>query len=81
MEDSTALALVRRFIEGISMFLPQKFHADLAGAGPVATFQQNFNPFVRKLRIDFSPDVGWRFDRRMGLAAAILLSAIEGRQQ
>jgi uncharacterized protein YxjI len=81
MEDSTMLALVRRFVEAAAMFMPQKFHADLAGVGTVARFQQNFNPFVRKLTVDFSPDAGGRFDRRMGLAAGILLSAIEGRQQ
>ena len=81
MEDSATLALLRRFIEGLAMFMPQKFHAELAGAGQVAMFRQNFNPFVRTLTVDFSPDTGWRFDRRLGLAAAILLSAIEGRQQ
>src|SRR6185503_2141712 len=30
-EDSTALALVRRFIEVVSMFLPQKYHASVGG--------------------------------------------------
>jgi uncharacterized protein YxjI len=80
LEDSTTLAVIRRFVEAAAMFLPQKFHAELAGAGLVARFQQNYNPFVRKLTVDFSPDAGGRFDRRLGLAAGILLSAIEGRQ-
>ena len=80
LEDSTVLAVIRRFIEAASMFMPQKFHAELAGVGLVARFQQNFNPFVRKLTVDFSPDTTGRFDRRLGLAAGILLSAIEGRQ-
>jgi uncharacterized protein YxjI len=78
-EDSTVLALVRRFVDAASMFLPQKFAADMGGT-PVATFQQNMNPFVRKLTVDFSPDPQGRLDRRLGLAAATLLSAIEGRQ-
>jgi hypothetical protein len=80
-EDSAALALVRRTIDAAGTLLPQKFHAELEGAGLVARFKQNFNPFVRKLAVDFSPDTEGRFDRRMGLAAAILLAAIEGRQQ
>ena len=78
-EDSTALALVRRFIDAAAMFLPQKFHVEIGGQ-PVATFQQNMNPFVRKLTVDFSLDPQGRLDRRLGLAAACLLSAIEGRQ-
>jgi hypothetical protein len=81
LEDSTTLAIIRRFIEAASMFLPQKFHAELAAGGIVANFQQNFNPFVRKLTVDFSADTAGRFDRRMGLAAGILLMAIEGRQR
>ena len=78
-EDSTALALVRRFVEAAAMFLPQKYHAEIGGQ-PAATFQQNMNPFVKKLTIDFSMDTQGRLDRRLGLAAAALLSAIEGRQ-
>jgi len=80
LEDSTTLAVIRRFIEAAAMFLPQKFHAELAAGGVVANFQQNYNPFVRKLTVDFSADTAGRFDRRMGLAAGILLAAIEGRQ-
>jgi hypothetical protein len=50
------------------------------GGATVATYQQNFNPFVKKLTIDFTMDPQGRLDRRLGLAAAALLSAIEGRQ-
>lgn len=78
-EDSTALALVRRFVDAAAMFLPQKFHVEVGGQ-PAATFQQNMNPFVRKLTVDFSQDPQRRLDRRLGLAAAALISAIEGRQ-
>jgi uncharacterized protein YxjI len=79
LEDSTALALIRRFVEAAAMLLPQKYHVDVGGT-TVATFQQNFNPFVKKLTMDFSLDPQNRLDRRLGLAAATLLSAIEGRQ-
>ena len=78
-EDSTALALVRRFIEVVSMFLPQKYHASVGGQ-EVATYQQNMNPFVKKLTVDFSMDAQGTFDRRLGIAAGVLLAAIEGRQ-
>lgn len=78
-EDSQWFALIRRFIEIASIFMPQTYHADIAGL-PVATYKQNFNPFVKKIMIDFSMDATNRFDPRVGLAAAVLLSAIEGRQ-
>jgi uncharacterized protein YxjI len=78
-EDSTVLALIRRFVDAAAMFMPQKYHAEIGGQ-PAATFQQNMNPFVRKLTLDFSMDPQARFDRRLGIAAATLLSAVEGKQ-
>jgi hypothetical protein len=78
-EDSAWLAAARRIVGGISLILPQKYHAEINGV-PVCTFQQHFNPFVFKLSVDFSQDVNGYLDRRLGLAAAILLAAIEGRQ-
>lgn len=76
-EDSLALALVRRFL--INIF-PQTFLAEMNGA-PVCVMKQRFNPFILKLEVDFSPDINRQLDRRLGIAAAILLSAIEGRQE
>lgn len=80
-EDSLALALVRRFIpiDFLSFLLPQKFTGEIA-ENTVASFKQKFNPIVLKLDIDFSDDLHGALDKRLGLAAAILLSAIEGRQ-
>ncbi len=77
-EESMALAVVRRFIQIASLFLPQKFEAQMNGER-VATFRQNLNPFVKKLFVDFEPDSD--LDHRLGLAAAVLLLAIEGRQR
>ena len=77
MEDSTVLALIRRFVINL---LPQTFHAVVRGQ-PVCEFKQHFNPFVLKLTVDFSADPAKAFDRRLGLAAAVLLGAIEGRQK
>ena len=74
-EDS--LALVRRLL---CKLIPQKFHVEIGGQ-TVCTLKQKFNPFVLKIRIDFSLDTERLLDRRLGIAAAILLCAIEGRQQ
>ena len=75
-EDSMLLAIARRTI-GI---VPQRYTAELDGR-TVCTYKQNFNPFVFKVTVDFSQDQGRVFDRRLGLAAGILLAAIEGRQE
>lgn len=78
-EDSGFKAFVRRFIEAAAFLMPQKFHAEIGGQ-TVATFQQNFNPFIQKINIDFTADRSNLLDPRLGLAAAILLCAIEGKQ-
>ncbi|MCK4937264.1 MAG: hypothetical protein KAR85_01515 [Methanosarcinales archaeon] len=75
-EDSTFLALFRRFITSI---IPQTLHGFI-GDNLVCTFKQNFNPFVMKINLDFSPDTNNLLDRRLGIAAAVLLTAIEGKQ-
>lgn len=76
-EDNMALALIRRFLCNL---IPQKYHCEINGT-PVCTMKQNFNPFVMKIHVDFSQDLNKLLDRRLGLAAAILLCAIEGKQQ
>ncbi|HJR19585.1 MAG TPA: hypothetical protein VJ922_07685 [Actinomycetota bacterium] len=74
-EDSVGMAILRRFIN----IIPQKFHMDV-GAAHVANLRQNWNPFVVKVTVDFSPDTQKVLDKRFGIAVAILHSAIEGRQ-
>ncbi len=76
-EDNLLMALLRRFLSNL---IPQSFQISMQGQ-PVADFCQNFNPFVLKLNLDFSADRSARLDRRLGIAAAILLCAIEGRQE
>jgi uncharacterized protein YxjI len=76
-EDSLALALIRRFIMSL---IPQNFTGEINGA-QVCSFKQNFNPFVSKITLDFSLDKNGALDKRLGIAAAILLCAIEGKQQ
>lgn len=75
-EDSMGLALVRRFLSGL---VPQNYDITL-GTNRVADLKQAFNPFSYQLSVDFSMDVNKLLDRRLGLAAGILLAAVEGRQ-
>ncbi len=79
LEDSTLKALARRFIGLVSLLMPQKYHVEVNGQ-TICTMQQNFNPFVMKLTVDFTPDTNTQLDPRLGLAAAVLLCAIEGKQ-
>lgn len=76
-EDSLGRALLRRFLLGT--WLPQHYVAAL-GAHPVAEYRQRFHLFRYEIEIDFSADPAQQFDRRLGLAAAILLAIIEGKQ-
>jgi hypothetical protein len=76
MEDSSALALLRRFLVG---WIPRTFHAEISGL-PVCTYTQSFLTFFKKLRVDFTADPTHRFDRRLGIAALILLHAVERRE-
>lgn len=77
-EDSVALALLRRLLLG--NWLPQNYDITI-GQTRVADLRQNFNPFRYELNLDFSMDVGHQLDRRLGIAAGILLAAVEGRQE
>lgn len=79
-EDSTAMALVRRFIDFAALLFPQKYTVSLNGT-PVAHFQQNFNPFVYKLTVDLTADPQGYLDPRLALAAGILMAAVEGKQR
>jgi hypothetical protein len=75
-EDSGVLALVRRFLTNL---IPQKYSVQTHG-NTVGTYKQNFNPFVMKITVDFTMDADKTLDRRLGIAGAILLCAIEGKQ-
>lgn len=77
VEDSMGLALLRRFLTNL---VPQNYDM-LFGETRVGDYKQNFNPFTYELNIDFSMDTAGQVDRRLGIAAGILLAAVEGRQQ
>jgi uncharacterized protein YxjI len=76
-EDSMVLAMLRRFVLG--SWLPQNYDLTI-GDERVADLKQRFNPFRYEMDIDFSMDTSRRLDHRLGLAAAVLLAIIEGKQ-
>lgn len=77
IEDSMVMALLRRFLSNL---IPQNYDL-MMGEQRVLDLRQNFNPFTYRLTVDFTLDPNFLLDRRMGIAAAILLAGIEGRQQ
>jgi hypothetical protein len=77
-EESAFLALLRKYLLGA--LIPQSFNARMGGR-TVGVFNQHFNLFATKLTLDFSLDPQGLFDRRLGVAAGILLCAIEGKQR
>ncbi|HNA90345.1 MAG TPA: hypothetical protein PK989_13605, partial [Anaerolineales bacterium] len=76
VEDSMGMALLRRFLTNL---VPQNYDLLVRGVR-VADYKQNFNPFTYELNIDFTMDTSGQLDRRLGVAAGILLAAVEGRQ-
>jgi uncharacterized protein YxjI len=78
-EDSSFLAVMRRFVPFAALMLPQMYHGEAHGES-VCFFRQNANPFVTKIEVDFSGDRKGLLDKRLGIAAAVLLCAIEGKQ-
>ena len=78
-EDSAGLAIVRRFVPLMNIFLAQHYHLSI-GSNVTGTFKRNVNPFVSKLEVELIRG-DTRLDRRLALAAAVLLLIIEVRQQ
>lgn len=77
-EESLTNALLRRSFFG--RWLPQNYDM-VIDESRVADIRQQFKIFRYVLELDFSLDTASRFDRRLGIAAAILLGTIEGRQE
>ncbi len=76
LEDSGMLALVRRFFFNL---IPQKFVVK-AGETQVGMMKQRFNPFLHVYDVDMHSTDNSELNPRLGIAAAVLLLAIEGRQ-
>ena len=76
-EDSVGYALLRRLLLG--SLLPQNYDL-LMGNQAVADYKQRFRFIGYHMDVDFSLDTNRQLDRRIGIAAAILLGTIEGKQ-
>ena len=74
-EDSMMMAMMRRLLSNL---IPQNFSVKTNSGVECAEFRQQFNPFIYKLEVSIRPDS--ELDARLILGAAILISAIEGRQ-
>lgn len=76
-ENSTFLAFLRRLLS--NLLLPQTYNFEVLGqhAGRV---RQKFNFFVPRMEADFSSDPQRLLDRRLAVAAIVLLMMMEGRQ-
>ncbi len=73
LEDSMALAMLRRFLLSL---IPQNYDYIINGER-TADLKQQFNPFVYKMDVDILSD---SVDKKVVLASAVVLSLIEGRQ-
>lgn len=79
-EESAWKGLLRRYLDFMALLLPQRYVLT-SGGRPVAIFKQNFNPFVYRLNVDLRADPNHSIDRRLAMAAGILMAAVEGKQQ
>lgn len=76
-EDTLQYALLRRLLLG--SLLPQDYDI-MMGETYVADLKQRFNLFRYELDLDFKRDRANRLDRRLGIAAGVLLAIVEGKQ-
>jgi len=76
-EDSAFRAAVRRLL---GQLIPQGYTFELQGQ-TVGTAQRTWNPFVPTMRVDFSNDPGKRLDRRLLVAAIVLLMTVERMEE
>lgn len=77
LEDSVGQAILRRLLLG--SLLPQNYDI-VIGNQRVADLRQKFHPFAYQMTVDFRMDNQGLLDRRLGIAAAVLLAIIEGKQ-
>lgn len=76
-EDTLQYALLRRLLLG--SLLPQDYDIMMAET-LVADLKQRFNLFRYELDLNFAMDSANRLDRRLGIAAGVLLAIVEGKQ-
>ncbi len=79
-ETGSFTPFVRRYIDNIAVFFPQRFEVLRESDGAhIATLRQHFNLFVYRLGVAIHQD-DENLDELMLLGATCLIAAIEGRQ-
>lgn len=78
-ELGSIVPVLRRFVDYVSLFFPQKYDLTAANGTRIAHFRQHFNPFVYRLGVSVVADDA-QLDDLVILAAGSLIAAIEGRQ-
>jgi uncharacterized protein YxjI len=76
-EESALLAIIRRFLLNL---IPQTFVMSNQ-SGELGKMKQRFNPFQHVYDVDLRPTENHELNPRLGIATAVLLLAIEGRQK
>ncbi|MFT5424307.1 MAG: hypothetical protein ACI89L_002101 [Phycisphaerales bacterium] len=71
---------IRRYVEIVAAFMPQKFDLHDASQRPVASYRQHFNWFIYRLGVAVLAE-DTELDELMLLAGGCLIAAIEGRQR
>ncbi|MEZ6318432.1 MAG: hypothetical protein R3B49_06720 [Phycisphaerales bacterium] len=79
-EKGSMLALLRRYIDYVAIFVPQRYELFRTGEqAPLVSLRQHFNLFVYRLGVTIHRGDD-HFDELLVLAMACLIGAIEGRQ-
>ena len=78
-EESGLLAIFRRVSGWFSMLSPQTYIGRI-GDNQVFRFRQGINTILKSVSLDYSFDQSGQLDRRLGIAAGVLLCGIEGKQ-
>lgn len=79
-EDSALRGLLRRFVDIVSLVLPQHYHVDVGGA-EVGAFTRSLNLFVVKYDGWFDADYVKNTDWRVPMSFPVVLSFIEATKQ
>ncbi|MEE2738188.1 MAG: hypothetical protein VX435_08190 [Planctomycetota bacterium] len=78
-EESGLLAIFRRVSSWFSLLSPQTYIGRM-GDNQIFRFRQGINPILKSVSLDYSFDQSGELDRRLGIAAGVLLCGIEGKQ-
>lgn len=79
VEDSNLLGILRRYLDFVALFVPQKFVIAVSG-NVVGSMQQNKNPFSVKLSCEFSDTIQTQLGTLLPIAIPSMLAIIEARQ-